>query len=155
MNFGDHSTMLLTFVSTVIICFASALIPVINIEVYVIFLGSVAPRPLLPALLITATLSHMAGKSLMYLAARGFERLPAGRLKDRVAAAKMKLEQRQSLGSAVVLVSAVTGIPPFYLTSVAAGALRFNFTSFFVMGFLGRLLRFAALIALPQVARSS
>ena len=155
MNFGDHSTTLLTFVSTIVICFASALIPVINIEVYVIFLGSVAPRPLLPALLITATLSHMAGKSLMYFAARGFERLPAGWLKQRIAVAKVKLEQKQTLGTAVVFVSALTGIPPFYLTSVAAGALRFNFTSFFAMGFLGRLVRFAALIALPQLALSS
>jgi hypothetical protein len=46
--------------------------------------------------------------------------------------------------------SAVTGFPPFYWFSLAAGALRWRFAPFFVAGLLGRLLRFGAVVWLPQ-----
>ena len=45
--------------------------------------------------------------------------------------------------------SSVTGLPPFYLVSLAAGALRIKFTWFCVIGFAGRAVRFAVIVALP------
>jgi membrane protein YqaA with SNARE-associated domain len=154
VNIGDYSTPLLMFASTVAICFASAIIPLVNMELFVIFLGSVAPPPLLPALLIVGTLSHMLGKSVMYAAGRAFDKLPPGALKRRVAAAREKVQDRPNLGAAVILTSAFTGLPPFYAVTVLSGVVRYNFLWFFVAGFGGRLLRFGALILLPQLGRS-
>ena len=142
------------FASTVAICFASAIIPLVNMELYVIFLGSVAPPPLLPVLLITGTFSHMLGKSVMYAAGRAFDKLPPGALQRRVAAAREKVHDRPNLGAAVILTSAIVGLPPFYAMTVLCGAMRYNFLWFFAAGFLGRLLRFGALIFLPQLFRS-
>ncbi|MEX2178001.1 MAG: VTT domain-containing protein [Gemmatimonadaceae bacterium] len=152
MSFDGPNSTLFMFLSTIAISFTSALIPVVNIEVYVVFLGIVAPRSLLPLLLVTATMSHMLGKSLMYLAGRSFDKLPYGKLKERVAAAKAKIGDRAALGAVVVFASALTGIPPFYLTTIAAGVWRFNFWYFFWVGFAGRLLRLGALIFIPQLA---
>jgi membrane protein YqaA with SNARE-associated domain len=45
---------------------------------------------------------------------------------------------------ATVLVSAVVGLPPFYVVSVAAGAMGLQFRRFVFVGTLGRLLHFAA-----------
>ncbi len=139
--------------STVAISFVSAIIPLVNMELFVIFLGSVASPSLLPVLLIVGTFSHMLGKSAMYAAGQAFDRLPAGALKRRVAAARDKVRDRPNLGAAVILTSALTSVPPFYPVAVLSGVVRYNFFLFFAAGFIGRLLRFAALILLPQLVR--
>jgi membrane protein YqaA with SNARE-associated domain len=52
-------------------------------------------------------------------------------------------------GGPLVGLSALTGLPPFYLLSIAAPALGVRFRTFLVMGLAGRLLRFGALVLLP------
>ena len=53
-------------------------------------------------------------------------------------------------------ISAFTGLPPFYLVSVAAPALGVPFRTFLAVGLAGRLLRFGVLVALPLlIAHSS
>ena len=47
--------------------------------------------------------------------------------------------------------SAVTGLPPFYAISVAAGVLRLRFVLFFALGLAGRTLRFAAVFVVPRL----
>lgn len=49
----------------------------------------------------------------------------------------------------LVFTSALTGLPPFYVVSVAAGTLGFRPGPFLLAGFAGRLLRFGAVFALP------
>jgi membrane protein YqaA with SNARE-associated domain len=39
------------------------------------------------------------------------------------------------------------------VTTLAAGAVGMNFTFFLVVGFIGRLIRFAAVVALPGLAK--
>jgi membrane protein YqaA with SNARE-associated domain len=50
---------------------------------------------------------------------------------------------------AVILASATFGFPPFYLTTLVAGALRIGFGTFLAAGFLGRLLHFGAIAMAP------
>jgi membrane protein YqaA with SNARE-associated domain len=132
---------------------ASGIVPFVNAEVYVVALGSMAPRPLLPLLLVIATLSHMLGKALLYWAGHAAERLPEGRFTRRLAAARAKFDERTTLGGALVFVSAAVGLPPFYVLTVACGVLGYSFRWFFVLGFAGRLLRFGALILMPELSR--
>ena len=49
--------------------------------------------------------------------------------------------------------SAAAGFPPFFMVTVAAGAARMNLAAFVVLGFLGRLVRFAVIVALPHLAK--
>ena len=51
--------------------------------------------------------------------------------------------------------SATAGIPPYYVMTLAAGAIRMDLTFFLVVGFIGRLLRFAFIVVLPQIARGT
>ena len=43
----------------------------------------------------------------------------------------------------MLFASASTGFPPFYVVSVASGALHIQFRRFLLIGFLGRTIRFA------------
>jgi membrane protein YqaA with SNARE-associated domain len=152
MDLGDPSTAVLALASVVALFVASGVLPFVNAELSLLALGSVAPRPLLLVLLVVATLSHMAGKSLTYFAGRSAEHLPIAALQRRVATTRGKLDGRTNLGATLIFVSATTGFPPFYLVTVASGVLRYNFLHYFVLGFGGRLLRFGALLLLPQLA---
>ena len=154
MDFSDLPSTLLSLTTVVAISIASAVIPVVNAELYVLGLGSITPRPMLPLVLVLATLGHMAGKSLMYGAARGVERLSFPALQRRIEKARAKLENRTTLGGTLVFVSAATGFPPFYVVTVAAGAMRYSFPMFFVLGLAGRLLRFGVLATVPHLART-
>jgi membrane protein YqaA with SNARE-associated domain len=53
----------------------------------------------------------------------------------------------------VVFVSSLVGFPPFYLVSVAAGALEMAFGPFLALGSVGRLLHFGVIAWLPHVVR--
>jgi membrane protein YqaA with SNARE-associated domain len=55
----------------------------------------------------------------------------------------------------VVFSSALTGVPPFYVVSVAASSLRLSLARFLLVGGSGRLLRFAAIVALPGLLGAS
>ena len=74
-----------------------------------------------------------------------------GRRDARLCEVKERLGRARTCTGAVVFASAVTGCPPFYLVSVAAGALPFPLARFLVVGALGRLLRFAAVVAVPRL----
>jgi membrane protein YqaA with SNARE-associated domain len=64
-----------------------------------------------------------------------------------------RMEAKPTAGKVLYSVSAVVGLPPFYVTTLAAGAVGMNFTFFLVVGFIGRLIRFAAVVALPGLAK--
>ncbi len=130
----------------------SGLVPVINIEVYLLAVAALAPLDaLLPAVVLT-TLGQMLAKWLLYVAGSG---AASPRLLGNRAAClgpmKRRLERAPTAATAVVLASAVTGLPPFYLISVAAGSLRFPLARFLLVGGSGRLLRFAAVVAVPRL----
>ena len=136
------------------ICALGALVPFVNTEVYLIGAAALAPRELWPPLVVAGTIGAMAGKVLLYYAGRGVVKLPGGRVQRGLAKTQARMEARPGVGMALYAVSSVVGVPPFYVTTIAAGAVGMNFTFFLVVGFIGRLIRFAAVVALPQIARA-
>jgi membrane protein YqaA with SNARE-associated domain len=94
----------------------------------------------------------MVAKGLLYgvgsgaMSARPLRARQAG-----VTALTQRLSTLRVSTAAVVFASAVTGVPPFYLVSVAAGSLRYSLARFLLVGGSGRLLRFAAVVALPRL----
>jgi len=130
----------------------SGLVPVLNTEAYLLAVAAFAPSDrLLPVVLLT-TLGQMMAKSLLYLAGSGvmspsFLGARAARLEE----VKNRLETAPTGVAALVFASASAGWPPFYLVSLAAGSLRFSLARFLLIGGSGRLLRFAAVVAVPRL----
>lgn len=140
------------------VCLLSAVVPFVNAELYLLAAAAVASSRLVPALVVAAALGQMLGKSFMYYAGRGALRLPSERLRRMVATVERRYRQEGAAGAAiggtVILASASLGLPPFYVVSIACGVLRIPFAQFFVLGLLGRLVRFGVVVLGPQLARA-
>lgn len=143
---------LLLCLSSFAICGIGALVPFVNTEVYLIGAAALTPPELWAPLVVAGTVGAMAGKVLLYYAGRGVVKLPGGRVKRGLEKARSQMETRPRVGMALYAASALIGIPPFYVTTLAAGAVRMNIAFFLAVGFVGRLVRFALVVALPALA---
>ena len=139
------------YAGSALYCFVGGLIPVFNIEAYMLVLASTtdASRHWV-VLTLVATGSHMAAKSLLYASGRGIGAGVSTRHQARIEQVRQRLERWRYGRVGFVFVSALTGFPPFYAVSILAGMLRFGFVRVFCAGFFGRFLRFAAFLLFPQ-----
>ncbi len=140
-------------ISLLLIGFASALIPIINIEAYLSVRAAVATVEMIWVLALLAAIGQMIGKLVWYYL--GASALNWGWLRRRAAKPKnaarleiwrLRTQQRPVLTGLLVFVSAFTGFPPFAVLSVLAGQLRMSLTLFITLGLAGRWLRFAAVL---------
>ena len=158
----------MTLLALLGVAFLSALIPLINLEAY---LGAVAllsdPGDWwdVAGLAAVAATGQMAGKMLFYLAGRGVLTLPRRLRPDpdrplsprrqraaaRIEGWRERVGRQPWLGAVFVAVSASTGLPPFALVALAAGALRIPWVVFVVTGLVGRWVRFAAVLGLVEI----
>lgn len=135
------------YAGTLVVGVLSGLVPVINGELFligvVLFTGQLWPAIAL-ALLVAA--GQMIAKVVLY---KGVERASeAGketRFGAKLAKARAKIEKWQDKPYAVTFISAITGLPPFYLVTLIAGALGVRFRTFMILGSIGRVVRFIAL----------
>jgi membrane protein YqaA with SNARE-associated domain len=118
----------------------SSLVPFVYAEPLLLALALAAPAAA-PLLAVVMAAGQMLGKAALFL---GGTQLNAARM-------ALRFERFRLRGGPLVAVSAFTGLPPFYLLSIAAPALGVRFRTFMVMGLFGRLLRFGALVALPEL----
>ena len=151
-------TALIAFLTTFGVCAFSAVVPLVNAEIYLLAASALAPRELALPLIIAAATGQMLGKSLMYFAGVGALRLPSERLRRTVARVEARYRAAgtggASLGGGIILLSAVVGLPPFYIVSIACGLFRIPFAQFFLLGLLGRLVRFAVIVLAPQAYKA-
>lgn len=138
--------------ATFVYCVASGFIPVLNAELFLLAAAALAPREALPAIAVLAAAGQMVAKSGMYLGGRGVVRLPSEKRKADLEALRARVARWRSR-DLLVLVSAAVGLPPFFAVSILAGTLRFPFPRFLVAGFVGRVLRFGAVLAVPALGR--
>jgi membrane protein YqaA with SNARE-associated domain len=134
-----------------IVAAASSLLPVSPVEAMLVVLSASAPPSLLVPVTVLATLGHMAAKTLVYLGSRRTLPLVTTRQRARLERVRTLLLRRRRMQLLTVLVSAVGGLPPFYLVTVCCGALRLPLRDFLVAGTVGRGLRFGALALLPRL----
>jgi membrane protein YqaA with SNARE-associated domain len=132
---------------------ASALIPVINIEAILALAAGKEPG-LTAALVLAASVGQMSGKVLWYWGGMHVDRAPWVRKhleKPRPKATLDKWHERAEgrpwFTAGLLFFSAAVGLPPYAVMAVLAGVLRVNFVVFLVTGFLGRLVRFWAVVA--------
>ena len=134
------------WVATLGMSFLSGFVPLVNIEAYLLGAAALLPGISPLVVVVPAALGQMAAKAVLFLGGRGLVNLPL-RFRDRALAAASRLGTRRP--PAFVFTSALTGLPPFYVVSVAAGMLGFRPGPFLLAGLAGRLLRFGAVFALP------
>ena len=136
-----------------VIGFASALVPLINIEAYLGVRATVASLDSVWLLAFVAAVGQMLGKLIWYYI--GASALSWGWVRRRVEKPKnlarlelwrQRTHDRPVLAAGLVLVSAFTGFPPFAVLAVLAGQLRMSLPLFVVVGLLGRWLRFAVVL---------
>lgn len=139
---------------TFVVAIIAGMVPLVNAELFLIGLVRLAVdrSSQLPAIVIAAATGQMVAKIGLYYAGRGMLELPRGPRKAKIEAARRKLEHWKTKPYLVYAISSVAGVPPFYLTVLAAGAMKIRFQAFLLIGLAGRLIRFAVLVAITWAA---
>lgn len=135
------------------VAFASALVPLINIEVYLIGLAAVTSTEHVWLLAAIAGVGQMIGKLVWFYLGANALRWGWVRRKMENPKAQAKLElwrsrthDRPLVAALLLFLSAAGGFPPFAIVAVIAGQLRLNVLLFLAVGIVGRTLRFAAFL---------
>jgi membrane protein YqaA with SNARE-associated domain len=137
--------------TTALVAFVSGLVPFVSAEAYLVSVSALAPGAALGGVVAAATFGQMAAKVLLYLTGRGLLHVPLRRPEACSGRVARLLASGEGKAAALVFASAVSGIPPFYVVTLAAGALGFPLRRFVVLGVLGRLLRFAGVFLAPRL----
>jgi membrane protein YqaA with SNARE-associated domain len=131
----------------------SALVPLVNLEVYLVGLGAMADPGHVWALALIAGVGQMVGKTAWYYLGANALRWGWIRRKVETPKAQAKLElwrqrtqDRPVWGALLVFASGFSGFPPFAIVAVLAGQLRMNLAIFLAVGTTSRTLRFAAFL---------
>ncbi len=136
------------YLATFVMAFASGIVPfVINTELCLAAVAVTTHAPA-PVVVAVAATGQMLAKYTLYLAGRGTVSFKWVR-QERRAKAEAAFERHRRHALALVGVSAVTGIPPFYGVSLVAGAVRLHALSFVAIGTVGRLVRFTVVYLAP------
>jgi len=147
-------SLLLAFCSMFGAAVVSAVVPAVNAEVVLLAASAALPLRYAWVLVVAATLGQMVGKVAMFYGGRGVKFLQRGRLKAKVDALGELMRHRNGATGWFVLTSAATGLPPFYIVSVASGLTGVPVTQFAVLGTLGRFIRFAVVVMFPQAVKA-
>jgi membrane protein YqaA with SNARE-associated domain len=103
--------------------------------------------------LLVATLGQMTAKVTLYLTGAGVVSL-SKRYEAKVDEYKIRFQKWEGRTDLLIFVSASLGFPPFLIVSPLAGFFRTGLLRFFLWGFLGRFLRFAAVFVVPRLIRN-
>jgi len=126
---------------------ASALIPVLNVEIYLAALPNVEDRAFEFA--VVAGSGQTIGKILWFYA--GIHSMKVSWLKRKMETEKwqasyqkwhQRIVGRPVLAGTITFVSAFSGFPPLAIIAVLAGSLRMNLPLFIGTTLVGRILRF-------------
>jgi membrane protein YqaA with SNARE-associated domain len=135
------------------IAVASALFPLINIEAYIAGVAAlVSSHGVWPVALVAAA-GQVLGKAVWYEVGRSSMRWPYIQKKMAAAAWKRQYERVKArtdrqpwTGVVLLFLSATLGFPPLAIMAVLAGQLEFHRAWFYLTTFVGRTLRFAAVL---------
>lgn len=150
MNFEEVIGRFGVYGASFVIGFVSGLVPFVNSEVYLLFVSPFSARPTLVPIAILSASGQLLAKTILYLAGRGVISMKMTKMRDRIDAVHKKFVEWRHKTDALIFVSSALGLPPFYVVSVVAGAAKLNFPKFFVIGLVGRSMRFAVIVLFPQ-----
>ncbi|MFD0773755.1 VTT domain-containing protein [Streptomonospora algeriensis] len=138
---------------------ASAVVPVLNVELYLVGMGALSGGVLL-AIAVAAAIGQTLGKIPYFYIGRGALNVPwlkrraqtPPRWAERAERWRAKAEGRPLWTLGLVAVSSFASVPPFMVVSVLAGTLRMSVWSFSAVTFATRTARFVLVIYAPEAA---
>lgn len=144
--------------TTLGVAFVSALVPIVNIEAYLLALAvSTNPDPYVLA--GAAAAGQMAGKMIFWLVGAGL--LQVRRVQKKGTATGKWTERMQRLTAwcerhwwgpgLITVASAFSGFPPFAVWSLLAGTVRMRWWLFLLLGLVGRYGRFLVILLAPDL----
>jgi membrane protein YqaA with SNARE-associated domain len=139
---------------TLVVCFVSGLVPLINTELFLVGLGVVAitsPGQIVP-IAVLAAIGQVSAHLVLYFAGLGVVGLPRGKTRDKIERARARVAKWQRRPHFVLALAATIGIPPLMLVSVVAGAMKISVRAYCLISLVGRTVRFAAILAIPFLA---
>ena len=141
-------------IGTFLFSIASALIPVLNVEAYLAVVAAKLSHVPTWELATIGGAGQIVGKIIWFYAGQNSLKLSWIQRKMETEKWKASYETwhgrivgRPVLAGVICFVSAVTGFPPLAVVAVLAGSLRMNFPVFAVTCFVGRTIRFWAVLA--------
>jgi membrane protein YqaA with SNARE-associated domain len=153
MNFEELVGKVGVYAASFVVGFVSGLVPFVNSELYLIAVSPMVARPaLLPIALLSAA-GQLTAKTIIFYAGRGVFKINMGRLEQKIEKVQKKFQQweREKKTDLLMLISATTGYPPFYVLSFVAGAVKLHYIRFLTIGIIGRSIRFTAIVYFPQL----
>ena len=140
-------------VTTFFVAVASALFPLINIEAYIAGVGALVDTYGVWPVAIVAGAGQAVGKILWYEVGRSSmnwsyiqKKMESPGWQKQYDKVKNRIDDRPWVGVALSFASALLGFPPLAIMAVFAGQLKFNPITFYATVFVGRTLRFAAVL---------
>ncbi|MDQ6642027.1 MAG: VTT domain-containing protein [Actinomycetota bacterium] len=137
---------------TLVFGMVSSVVPVFNMETYIVLAYARSERSALE-LAVIGSLGQNIGKLVWYYVCRQSIDIPW--FKKRLETPKRQaqferwsdfVQGRPLVSGLLTFVSALIGVPPFFVMAMIAGTLRMNVVVFFVAGLLGRTLFFWAIL---------
>lgn len=139
------------------VAIVSALLPWVNAEL--MLLAVAAPLTSfsdLSGVVLAMTAGQVIGKiGLYWIARQTAHTTPNGRFGKAVDRWRVACDSRHRSTQTMMTLSAVFGLPPFYVTTVAAGALQVDFGRFLVAAVVGRLVHFSAVGLAPLLIHAA
>lgn len=139
--------------ATFVLAFLAGMFPLLSIEAFLVGLAAwgVAPGTLAVLIGLAAT-GHQIAKTTTYYAGTGVCELPRGRMRDRIAAARRRIDRWNRRPRLVMFVAAAIGLPPLYLLGyIARPLMNMAFSTFTALSLGGRLLRYTTLVAIARL----
>ena len=139
--------------ATLALAFLAGMFPLLSIELFLV--GAAAwgvAVDTLAVLVAIAVVGHQVAKTVTYYAGAGAFELPRGKLRDRIAAAKQRIERWNRRPKLVMLAGAALGLPPLYLLGfIARPMMNMQLATFTGITLAGRTVRYAALVAVARL----
>lgn len=137
------------YAGTFVVAFASGFLPLVAVDVLLAGLA-VRTDANLAALVVLAAIATLASKLPIYYAVRGLAAIPGkGRARLERLRAWLARHPRWERSPVLVLIaSSVLGLPPFSLVAGTAGVFGIRARTFSAVVLGGRLVRFAAVVAI-------
>ncbi|MGW5878848.1 hypothetical protein ACWFMI_20100 [Nocardiopsis terrae] len=140
-----------------VVATAAGLVPLINIEVYLLGAAALDGDGALVAMAVAAAAGQTLGKIPYYYVGYGTITAPwlrrkaatPGRWTERTARWRAKAEERPAWGAGLLALSSFASVPPFMVVAVLAGVLRMNIALFCAVTFVTRTARFLVLVLAP------
>ncbi|HUF70308.1 MAG TPA: hypothetical protein VMM79_16795 [Longimicrobiales bacterium] len=137
------------WLTILVVCTVGAMLPGLGSEVLLVGAATTLGPVAAAVMVVVATIAHVAGKLIVYAgAAAGAPRLASHRLSSRW---QLRMDRSKRAATTVVFTSALASLPPLWVATIASGAGGLGPVRFGSAVFAGRLIRYSALVAGPQL----